>query len=214
MSSQQITRQPFVAHATAHVSALSTIGAGTCIWHQAQIRERAHVGRECNLGKNVYIDCDVRLGDRVKVQNNASLYRGAVIEDGVFIGPHVCLTNDKFPRAISPEGSLQGEDDWETGRILVRRGASLGAGTIVVTGLTIGIFALTGAGAVVTRDVPDYGLVVGNPARLIGYVCPRNHRCGGPEADPAHLVCKTCGWQRENDCRPGTDGLRGCHDVD
>lgn len=181
---------------SAVVSPRAVIGEGTRIWHFAQIRERARIGQDCNIGKSAYVDADVQIGNRVKVQNNASLYHGAIIEDGVFIGPHVCLTNDKRPRAINLDGSLQGEDDWETGHILIRYGAALGAGTIVVTGVTIGTFSLTGAGAVVTRDVPDYGLVVGNPARLIGYVCPRNHRCGGPEADPAALVCKVCGWQR------------------
>jgi acetyltransferase-like isoleucine patch superfamily enzyme len=183
-------------HETAEVSPQASIGAGTRIWHQAQVRQGACIGRECNLGKNVYVDFDVQIGDRVKVQNNASVYHGATIEDGVFIGPHVCLTNDKRPRAVNPDGSLQGEDDWETGRILIRYGAALGAGTIVVTGVTVGIFAMTGAGAVVTRDVPDYGLVVGNPAHLLAYVCPRGHRCAAPAADPASLRCETCGWQR------------------
>ena len=163
-------------HPTAEVSPLATIGEGTRIWHQVQVRERARIGQSCIIGKGVYIDFDVVIGDRVKIQNGASVYHGVTIEDGVFIGPHACLTNDKLPRAITPDGELKRDADWEVGKILVRYGASIGAGAIILPGVTVGRFALVGAGAVVTRDVAAQALVVGNPARPVGFVCMCGHR--------------------------------------
>ncbi len=162
-------------HSTAEVSPRASIGDGTRIWHGAQIREDVVIGRECIVGKNVYIDFGVRIGDRCKVQNNVSIFHGATLEDGVFVGPHACITNDRLPRAITPHGELKGGDDWEVGPIVLQYGSSVGAGAIVLPGVTLGKFALVGAGAIVTRDVPDHGLVVGNPARLIGFACA----CGG-----------------------------------
>lgn len=182
-------------HPTADVSPRAIIGEGTRIWHQAQVREGARIGRNCIIGKNVYIDFDVTIGDNVKIQNNASIYHGATIEDGVFIGPHVCLTNDKFPRAINPDGTLKGGADWEVGRIVLRYGCSIGAGAVVVTGVTIGRWAVVGAGAVVTHDVPDHGLVVGNPARLVGYVCTCGRRLA--PAEGGRMRCPTCGREFE-----------------
>ena len=161
-------------HSTAEVSPKARIGSGTRIWHFAQIREGVNIGQNCIIGKDVYVDFDVRIGDNVKIQNSALIYHGATLEDGVFIGPQVCLTNDRLPRAISSDGHLKGNDDWVVGPILVKYGASIGAGSVILPNVTIGRFALVGAGAVVTRDVPDHGLVVGTPARLVGYVC----RCG------------------------------------
>jgi UDP-2-acetamido-3-amino-2,3-dideoxy-glucuronate N-acetyltransferase len=158
-------------HLSAEVSEQAQVGDGTQVWHHTQVRERARIGCNCILGKGVYVDCDVQIGDNCKLQNGACVYHGTTLEDGVFVGPGAVLTNDRLPRAINPDGSLKTDDDWEVGHILVRRGASLGAGSIVLPGITIGQFALIGAGAVVTRSVPDHGLVVGNPARLIGYVC-------------------------------------------
>jgi acetyltransferase-like isoleucine patch superfamily enzyme len=178
-------------HPTADVSPAAVIGEGTRVWHQAQVREGARIGRNCIIGKSVYIDVDVTLGDHVKVQNNASIYHGVTIEDGVFIGPHVCLTNDRYPRAIRLDGTLKSDADWEVSLVRVCYGASIGAGAIVVAGVTIGRFALVGAGAVVTRDVPDYGLCVGNPARLIGYVCACGRRLE-PAAGPT-MRCPACG---------------------
>lgn len=163
-------------HPTADVSPHATIGQDTRIWNYAQIREGAVIGAECIIGRDVYVDADVQIGNRVKVQNSALLYGGAVIADGVFIGPRVCLTNDRYPRAITPDGLLKGIDDWTQGEIYIGYGASIGAGAIVVTGVRIGAFAMVAAGAVVTCDVPDYGLVMGVPARLVGFVCA----CGRP----------------------------------
>jgi UDP-2-acetamido-3-amino-2,3-dideoxy-glucuronate N-acetyltransferase len=158
-------------HPTAEVSPHAQIGPGTRIWHQAQVRERARIGANCIVGKGAYIDFDVRIGDNVKIQNGVFVYHGVTLEDGVFVGPRVCFTNDMFPRAITPDGAPKTDADWEVGTILVRYGASLGAGAIILPDVVIGRFALVGAGAVVTRDVPDHGLVLGNPARLVGYVC-------------------------------------------
>jgi acetyltransferase-like isoleucine patch superfamily enzyme len=164
-------------HSTAEVSPLARIGEGTRVWALTQIRERAQIGRNCIVGRNCYIDSDVTIGDNVKIQNNASLYVGLTVEDGVFIGPHVIFTNDKLPRAINPNGTLKSADDWHVGQTLVRAGAALGAGTVVVTGVTIGCWAMIGSGTVVTKDVPDHALVVGNPGRIVGYVSASGVRC-------------------------------------
>jgi len=179
-------------HPTADVSPKATLGPGTKVWHQAQVREGAVLGRNCILGKGAYVDSGVHIGDNVKIQNRASVYHGVTLEDGVFVGPHVIFTNDRLPRAINPDGSLKSDDDWELGLILVREGASLGAGSIVVAGVTIGRFAMVGAGAVVTKDVPDYGLVYGNPARLAGYVCSCGHKLA-KEGERRPMKCPSCG---------------------
>lgn len=161
-------------HETADISDRAHIGDGTQIWHHAQVREDARVGRNCILGKGVYVDFGVVIGDNCKLQNGAYIYHGATLEAGVFVGPGAILTNDRLPRAINPDGTLKTDQDWEVGPVRVQRGASLGAGCVVLPQVTIGEFAVVGAGAVVTRDVPAHGLVVGNPARLVGYAC----RCG------------------------------------
>ena len=180
-------------HPTAEVSPDAAIGTGTSIWNQAQVRERARIGRRCVIGKNAYVDFEVVLGDDVKVQNNVSLFHGATVEDGVFIGPHVCFTNDRLPRAINPDGSVKTEADWEVGPILVRRGAAIGANSTILPGVSIGRWAMVGSGSVVTRDVPDHELVAGNPARRLASVCP----CGQPLRDvggrPFTGRCPRCG---------------------
>jgi acetyltransferase-like isoleucine patch superfamily enzyme len=163
-------------HPSADVSPDAQIGQRTRIWNEAQVREGARLGAECNIGKGVYIDRDVVIGDRVKVQNRASIYRGVTIEDGVLIGPHVAFTNDRYPRAVHPDGSVRTDDDWQPEATLVRAGASIGAGAVIIAGVTIGRWAMVGAGAVVTRDVPDQGLIIGNPAALMGWVCHCGHR--------------------------------------
>jgi UDP-2-acetamido-3-amino-2,3-dideoxy-glucuronate N-acetyltransferase len=161
-------------HPSADVSPRAMIGPGTNIWHQAQVREDAQLGRNCIVGKGAYIDSGVVIGDNVKIQNGACIYHGVTVEDGVFIGPRACFTNDMFPRAITVEGALKTDADWQVSPTLVCYGASIGAGAVILPDLIIGQFALVGAGAVVTRSVPDHGLVIGNPARLIGFAC----RCG------------------------------------
>lgn len=165
------TKPDYFVHATAEVSPEASIGPGTHIWHQAQVRERACIGANCIIGKGAYVDFDVSIGSNVKIQNGVFVYHGVTIEDGVFLGPGVYLTNDKLPRAINPDGSLKSDADWQVSPTLIKAGASLGAGAVVLPGVTIGCFAMVGSGAVVTRDVPDHGLVYGNPARLHGHVC-------------------------------------------
>ena len=157
-------------HPTAEVSPDARIGPGTSIWNQAQVRERATIGADCVIGKNVYVDFDVVIGDNVKIQNNVSVYHGVSVEDGVFIGPHVCFTNDLMPRAINLDGSPKTDDDWEVSPILVRHGAAIGANSTILPGVTIGRWAMVAAGAVVTKDVPDFALVMGVPARQAGWV--------------------------------------------
>jgi acetyltransferase-like isoleucine patch superfamily enzyme len=179
-------------HPTADVSPFAEIGKGTRVWHQAQIRERVRLGENCIVSKGVYIDFDVQVGNNVKIQNGAFLYHGCTIEDGVFIGPGVIFTNDKQPRAINPDGTLKGNDDWIVGKTHVRYGASVGTGSIVLPGVTIGRFAMVGAGAVVSKDVPDHGLVLGVPARLIGFVCACGEKLGGA-APVASVKCPRCG---------------------
>lgn len=179
-------------HPTADVSALAEIGPGTQIWNNVQIREGVRLGSGCIVGKDVYIDFDVQIGDNVKIQNGALIYHGTTIASGVFIGPGVILTNDKHPRAITPNGDRKGAADWEVGTIWIGEGAAIGAGAIILPDVTIGEFAMVGAGAVVTKAVPAYGLVVGNPARLVGYVC----KCGtrlvpDKQGTPRCPVCGT-----------------------
>jgi acetyltransferase-like isoleucine patch superfamily enzyme len=180
-------------HPTAEVAAEAVIGPGSSVWNQAQVRERARIGARCVIGKNVYVDADVVIGDDVKIQNNVSLFHGVTVEDGVFVGPHVCFTNDRVPRAINPDGSLKTDADWEVSPTLVRRGAALGANSTILPGITIGRWAMVGSGSVVTRDVGDWELVAGNPARRLGSACP----CGQPLRDVGgmafHGSCPRCG---------------------
>jgi UDP-2-acetamido-3-amino-2,3-dideoxy-glucuronate N-acetyltransferase len=181
-------------HPTAEVAAEAVIGPGTSIWNQAQVREGARIGAGCVIGKNVYVDTGVVLGDRVKVGNNVSLFHGVTVEDGVFVGPHVCFTNDRIPRAINGDGSIKTDGDWEVTPTLVRHGAAIGANSTILPGVTVGRWAMVGSGSVVTRDVGDHELVVGNPARRVAAVCA----CGeplrdGPDGAPFEGACPRCG---------------------
>ena len=190
-----MTNPSFYIHPTADVSPDAHIGAGTRIWRQAHVREHAHIGETCNIGKGVYIDTHVQIGSNVKIQNHASLFEGLTLEDGVFVGPHVCFTNDVLPRAITPDGKLKSADDWVITPTLVKYGASIGAGSIIICGITIGEFALIGAGSVVTRDVPPHALVFGNPARQHGYVCRCAHKLADVIEQNGLLIgrCEICG---------------------
>jgi UDP-2-acetamido-3-amino-2,3-dideoxy-glucuronate N-acetyltransferase len=183
-------------HATADVSDKAEIGDGTAIWHHCQVREGARIGRLCNIGKGVYVDAGVTIGDHVKIQNYVSVYHGVTVEDGVFIGPHVCFTNDMRPRAINPDGSPKAADDWELSETRIRRGAALGANSTIRCGITIGEWAMVGSGSVVTRDVPAYGLVLGNPARLRGYVCPcgTSLQPGAAQDGAQRFTCPKCNF--------------------
>jgi acetyltransferase-like isoleucine patch superfamily enzyme len=169
-------------HPTSLVSDKAEIGDGTQIWLFCQVRENVKIGKACIFGKGVYVDADVVIGDHVKVQNNASIYTGVTIEDGVFVGPHVCFTNDKVPRAVNPDMSLKALADWHVTATRVKAGAALGANATIVCGVTVGRWAMVASGAVVTKDVPDHALVMGNPARFAAWVCP----CGNKVSlDPA-----------------------------
>lgn len=162
-------------HASADVSDRAIIGRGVRIWNRAQVREGAVLGDNCIVGKDAYIDQGVHVGANTKIQNAALIYHGVTIEAGVFIGPQACLTNDLRPRAINPDGSQKAAADWQVTPIRICYGASIGAGAIVLPGVTVGRFAMVAAGSVVTRDIPAHGLVMGVPARLAGYVCSCGH---------------------------------------
>ncbi|MFJ6214591.1 acyltransferase [Streptomyces sp. NPDC092296] len=161
---------PVRVQPSADVDERARIGAGTVVWHLAQIREDAVVGRDCIIGRGAYVGPGVRLGDRVKLQNHALVYEPAVVEDGVFVGPAVVLTNDLYPRSVDPDGRLKRGDDWDARGVTLRRGCSIGARAVLVAGVTVGRWALVAAGAVVHRDVPDYALVAGVPARRLKWV--------------------------------------------
>lgn len=155
---------------SADVDERATVGDGTSIWHLAQVREGAQVGRDCVIGRGAYIGTGVQMGDNCKVQNLALVYEPAVLEDGVFVGPAVVFTNDHYPRAINPDGTAKSASDWEPVGVTCKRGASIGARSVCVAPVTIGAWALVAAGSTVIRDVPDYAVVAGVPARRIGWV--------------------------------------------
>ena len=155
---------------TADVDDSAAIGAGTHIWHLAQVREYAKVGSGCIIGRGAYVGPGVVIGDNVKLQNYALVYEPARLDDGVFIGPAAVLANDMFPRSVDVSGKLKRAEDWHAQGVVVREGASIGARAVVVPGRVIGRYALVAAGAVVTRDVCDFSLVIGVPARHAGWV--------------------------------------------
>lgn len=164
-----MTEKPFFAHETAVIDEGCEIGSGTKIWHFSHIMPGCKIGRNCNIGQNVVISPEVILGDNVKVQNNVSIYTGVICEDDVFLGPSMVFTNVVNPRsAVNRRGQYS--------KTLVKKGASIGANATIVCGHDIGRFAFIGAGAVVTREVPDYALVVGNPAKQTGWMSEYGHK--------------------------------------
>lgn len=162
----QDAKQNVFIHPTAEVSGDAAIGAGTRIWHQAQIMPGAKIGENCNIGKGVYIDAGVKIGNGVKIQNYVSVYRGVTVEDEVLLGPHMTFTNDLYPRAVNSDFVI-----YET---LIKKGSAIGANATIVCGTTLNEYCMVAAGAVVMSDVPPFALVVGNPGRVTGYVC----KCG------------------------------------
>jgi UDP-2-acetamido-3-amino-2,3-dideoxy-glucuronate N-acetyltransferase len=176
-------------HKTAEVSDSTKLGDNIKIWNQVQVRENAVIGDNVIIGKNTYVDHGVTIGKNTRIQNNVSIYHGVTIKDGVFIGPHVCFTNDMQPRSINSDGSFKSADDWVVSKTSVEYGASIGVKSVILP-VNIGKWAMVGAGAVVTKDVPDYGLVYGNPAKLVGYVCKCGRRLDKNQA-PGEL-CVDC----------------------
>ena len=176
-------------HPSAEISDDVSIGSRTQVWDLVRIREGSIIGDECILGRGAYIDAGVTIGDRVKIQNDALVYHGVTVAAGVFIGPGAILTNDRYPRSVTADGQLARAEDWAVSEIHLAEGCSIGAGAVVVAGSDVGSYALVGAGAVVTRPVPSYALVVGNPGRAAWLGLPlwaaprhagrRDHR-GGP----------------------------------
>lgn len=178
----------YFAHETACIDDGAEVGAGTKIWHFSHVMPKSKLGKKCNLGQNVVISPGCIIGDNVKIQNNVSVYTGVMLEDDVFCGPSMVFTN-----VINPRSAIERKDEYR--KTLVKRGATIGANATVICGHTLGQYCFIGAGTVVTRDVPDYALVVGNPGRLRGYVC----RCGdkldisaGQDAID-ESQCKACG---------------------
>ena len=178
----------YFVHESSFVDEPSEIGEGTRIWHFSHVMAGSKIGRRCNIGQNVVISPQVRIGDNVKIQNNVSVYTGVELEDDVFCGPSMVFTN-----VTNPRSQVSRKDEYRA--TLVKRGASIGANATVVCGHTIGRYAFIGAGAVVTRDVPDYAMVVGNPSRVIGWMCQCGVKLGlSPNLDAnQHATCSGCG---------------------
>jgi len=192
----------YFAHSSAVVADGAKVGSGTKVWHFSHIMKGSTVGRDCIFGQNCHVASGVEIGDRVKVQNNVSIYAGTVVEDEVFLGPSCVLTNVTNPRAEVNRHAL-----YEKTRL--RRGSTIGANATIVCGITIGRYAFIGAGAVVTRDVPDYALVMGNPARQIGWMSRHGHRLKNPGKDGV-MACPESGFRYQEKC----PGVLMCLDLD
>ena len=176
----------FFAHQSCFVDAGCVVGDDTKIWHFTHVMSGARIGRGCNIGQNVVISPDVVVGDNVKIQNNVSLYTGVILEDDVFCGPSMVFTN-----VINPRSHVSRKHEYQ--KTLVRRGATLGANSTIVCGHTVGCYAFVGAGTVVTKDVPDYALVVGNPGRVTGWVCDCGVKLASGATAPERATCHACG---------------------
>jgi acetyltransferase-like isoleucine patch superfamily enzyme len=178
-------------HVTADVADSAVVADSARIWHYAQVREGAAIGENCVVGRGAYIGTGVEVGDNCKIQNYALVYEPASLADGVFVGPAVVFTNDRFPRAVNEDGTPKSASDWDAVGVIVREGASIGARSVCIAPVTIGAWALVGSGSTVIKDVSDYALVVGNPARRIGWV----GRAGHPLVEQADglLACPVTG---------------------
>lgn len=178
---------------SADVSPEATIGDGSVVWHLAQVRESAELGESCVVGRGAYIGAGVKMGDSCKIQNYALVYEPACLADGVFLGPAVVLTNDCFPRAVNADLSAKDTNDWVPVGVTVERGASIGARAVCVAPVTIGAWAMVAAGAVVVKDVPPFALVVGAPARQVGWVGPAGEPLRASNDDDEHFICPVTG---------------------
>jgi UDP-2-acetamido-3-amino-2,3-dideoxy-glucuronate N-acetyltransferase len=177
----------FFVHESSYVDEGAQIGAGTKIWHFCHIMGSAKIGERCNIGQNVFVAADVTIGNNVKIQNNVSLYTGVVVEDDVFLGPSMVLTN-----VINPRSHVSRKDEYKS--TLIKQGASVGANATIVCGVTLGRYCFVGAGTVVTRSVPDFGLVYGNPGRVQGWMCQCGVRLGFEMSDgQEQAFCAECG---------------------
>lgn len=179
-------------HPSADVAEDARVADSAKIWHFAQIREGAKIGDNCIIGRGAYIGSGVELGNGCKIQNYALIYEPAILEDGVFIGPAVVLTNDEFPRAINTDGSPKSTHDWVAVGVHIKRGASIGANATCIAPVVIGEWSLVGSGSVVTKNVPNFALVVGNPAKRIRWV----GKAGVPleaQEEPGLFVCPSSG---------------------
>jgi len=181
----------YFVHESSYVDERCQIGEGTKIWHFCHVMAGARIGRRCVIGQNVLVAPDVIVGDNVKIQNNVSLYTGVILEDDVFCGPSMVFTN-----VITPRSHVSRRHEYH--RTLVRRGATLGANSTILAGHTIGRYAFVGAGAVVTKDVPDYALVVGNPGRVTGWMCACGVKLAASARPPIEAVCSGCGSKYES----------------
>lgn len=189
----------YFVHESSYVDEGAEIGAGTKIWHFCHVMPRSHIGERCNIGQNVLVSPDVTIGNNVKIQNNVSLYTGVIVEDDAFLGPSMVFTN-----VINPRSHINRKNEYR--KTLVRKGASIGANATIICGVTLGCYSFVGAGSVVTRDVPDYALVYGAPAKIRGWVC----QCGeqltfSEEEDMESAVCQSCGdayRKQGHDVRP------------
>jgi UDP-2-acetamido-3-amino-2,3-dideoxy-glucuronate N-acetyltransferase len=184
----------YFAHESAYVDDGCVVGDGTKIWHFTHVMSGSRIGRNCNIGQNVVVSPDVVIGDNVKIQNNVSVYTGVTLEDDVFCGPSMVFTN-----VINPRSGVSRRHEYR--RTLVRRGATLGANSTIVCGVTIDEFAFIGAGTVVTRDVPKYALVLGSPGRLRGWMCACGEKLSSEITLPAVAACSVCA--REYEARDG-----------
>ncbi|MEU1592019.1 acyltransferase [Streptomyces sp. NPDC005708] len=191
---------------TAQVDESAELGDGTTVWELAQIREKARLGAGCVIGRGAYVGTGVRIGDNVKLQNYALVYEPAELGDGVFVGPAVVLTNDQYPRSVDPEGKLKRGGDWEAVGVKVAEGASLGARSVCVAPVRIGRWALVAAGAVVTKDVPDFALVAGVPARRVGWVGRAGVRLVEREGEPGVWECPQTGARYAERTADGVEG--------
>ena len=180
----------YFVHQSSYIDDGCTIGAGTKIWHFCHVMTGAQIGERCNIGQNVVISPGVVIGNNVKIQNNVSVYTGVVLEDDVFCGPSMVFTN-----VVNPRSAVSRKDEYR--RTLVKRGASIGANATIVCGYDIGRYAFIGAGAVITRSVPDYALVVGNPGRLAGWMCECGVKLAAGATAPASATCAACGSRYE-----------------
>lgn len=183
----RMSDKKYFVHESSYIDEPCEIGEGTKIWHFSHIMKNSEIGEKCNIGQNVVISPNVVLGNNVKIQNNVSVYTGVKCEDDVFLGPSCVFTN-----VINPRSFIERKEEYK--ETIIKKGVSIGANATIVCGYNIGKYAFIGAGAVVTKNIPDYALVVGNPARIIGYVC----KCGNRlEENKDNYKCSICNKEYE-----------------